>query len=879
MKLDTANPDAGIDPFIQQVQLALEHFNDPRWLADESPLAAPYLMAGFVVSKEDRDFGMACVQALQRQISLAVENIAVKDASFDPAILLRRTYLQPKPYLKREGVAVDLGLSRATYFRYRAESVRLLALELLTTLKPSLRSEQPLFLDDAAILPSRVRVAEAVLADLSAGRSAHLTGGAGMGKTSVAGWVTQRWAVRPVFWFTFRPGTADSLQTLIFALGQYLHRHKQPALWAQLLSQTVRVTSDLALGFIREGLTKMGADRPLLCFDNLDVFSAEPQAPSTQSGDVLGFISALAADPAGAALLLVGRRPMATTNATHHLGPVSYEETAALLSRSGMVAERGDIQRFIQTGGSSPLMLGLLAASAGRAAPGMGSLRSPLAGLSPELLVDRLLRDLAPDELDALEQLSIFNSIAPADVFPAHAEAIHTLVERGIALLDGAGGAGLPRVLQDMVRAKLGPEQRQRLNLIAGDALLERGQITAAAQHYLLAGRADVAVWVWHNQRAQEIAAGQAETALAMFRTIKPESLSNEDDRRALALVLAELHMNAGDAERGLSDIQQAKWPSAGMATYRAERLQGDLLTRMGQMDQAVETFRAGLNTLNSLPDVLVAGTRSRAGRVQLFYGRRFEDARREAMTAQAVLSNLLGEIEDETGSPARAREHFLVALEHARAAGAAQEIAVALQNLGLHEARLEQLDDALEHFGEAITHFEEAGNIVCSVGTKTNISYAYLCARQYQKAVLPSSEAMAYFERVRHPYWLALNAANLAEAHVNLGNLREAEQFVWQTLKLEEVSSRPYALTTLGQIYRLRHQYEEAERNGRLAIEMAEANSDRWAEGAAWRVLGETYASQSKTDDAASCAEIAIGIFRSLGAENEARRTREPHF
>lgn len=193
-----------------------------------------------------------------------------------------------------------------------------------------------------------------------------------MGKTSVAGWVTQRWAVRPVFWFTFRPGTADSLQTLIFALGQYLHRHKQPALWAQLLSQTVRVTSDLALGFIREGLTKMGADRPLLCFDNLDVFSAEPQAPSTQSGDVLGFISALAADPAGAALLLVGRRPMATTNATHHLGPVSYEETAALLSRSGMVAERGDIQRFIQTGGSSPLMLGLLAASAGRAAPGDG---------------------------------------------------------------------------------------------------------------------------------------------------------------------------------------------------------------------------------------------------------------------------------------------------------------------------------------------------------------------------------------------------------------------------------------------------------------------------------------------------------------------------
>lgn len=872
---DRLDAESGLEPFVHQVESALEHFSDVAWLAATSPLAAPYLMSAFVASREDDDFGLACARALQRQIAAAVDRLRPDDAGFDIQALLRKTYLQRNPARKREGVAVDLGMSRATYFRYRSEAVRQLAGELLGVLRPSLRPEQPPLIDPAALLPSRARLAEALLAELQAGRSAHLAGGAGMGKSTVAGWVARAWPVQPVFWFAFKPTVADTVQPLVFALAQFLYRHRQPALWAQLMSGAVRVSGDLALGMLRDGLARLRADPPLLCFDNLDAFGPDAPDPSARSGAVFDFLAALTADRSGAGVLLIGRRVMVQTDGAHHLGPVSREEATALLARSGAATERGDVQRLIRAGGASPLLLNLVATVGRAGAGGEGFLHMPLSGVSIDLLADRLFRDLAADELEALRLLSVFNAPAPADALAERGEAVATLVSRGIALPDAAGGVALPRALQDVVRARLAADERTRLHLVAGDALRQRGQATAAAYHFIQAGRPDMAVWVWYAQRQVEIQGGQAETALSLFRGVAKDALPTDEDRRALALVRAELHARVGDADQGLSDLGATAWPPATPAAHVAERLRGDLQARLGQVDQAVTHYRRSLDSLQAMPGAVAAAIRTRVGRIQLVYGRRFGEARREALAAQAALSNLLGEIEDESGRPRQAREHFLAALASAREAGAAQDVAVALQNLGLHEARLEQLDAALGHFAEAADQFSQAGNVICSVGTKTNVSFAYLCARRFEDAIPPAAEALAYFDRVRHPYWAALNAANLAEAQVNLDRQVDAERFAWRALGFEEPTSRPYALGVLGQLHRARGQYAEAERAYRDAIDAAEANGDRWAEGALWRGMGEAYADQGRRDDALACFEVAISVFEALGADNEVARLR----
>jgi uncharacterized protein HemY len=122
--------------------------------------------------------------------------------------------------------------------------------------------------------------------------------------------------------------------------------------------------------------------------------------------------------------------------------------------------------------------------------------------------------------------------------------------------------------------------------------------------------------------------------------------------------------------------------------------------------------------------------------------------------------------------------------------------------------------------------------------------------------------------------FWIALNASNLAEAHVELGNLAEAERFAQLVMAEEEPHSHPYALFTLGRIRQGQGRDEEAAAVFHQACHLAEMNEDRYLLAYCWEEIGKL---QRAANDPAATAALARAaeLFQDLHIEDKAAALR----
>lgn len=193
---------------------------------------------------------------------------------------------------------------------------------------------------------------------------------------------------------------------------------------------------------------------------------------------------------------------------------------------------------------------------------------------------------------------------------------------------------------------------------------------------------------------------------------------------------------------------------------------------------------------------------------------------------------------------------------------------------LGSLGARLSDADTAATHLEAARAGYLRIGDVVRAERTRSNLAAMYLHTAQYQQAVAEAERALDFFERMRQPHWVALNAVNAAEAHLYLGELDAAEQLAWRALREEEAGLRSYALYTLAQAARERGRPADAERYGREAVQAAQETQDKWAEAPAWRALGQ--ALRAKGDEAAALAafDTALALYAEMRLPHEVQRT-----
>jgi tetratricopeptide (TPR) repeat protein len=866
----------------QCVQTALKHYADAEWLGDHSPLAQPYFLgmhSSTMPSAAQRG------QALQQAIAEAWETLwggalpadeqTLLDQFYDSirksgkgsqyfALALELRYLrrvvQPqKPCLVWENY---LKVSKAQYHRDLSEAVRKLGENLLRGVHSGLHIERPM---SPAALYGRQTNLDELFAILSLGKSVNLCGMSGMGKTSLAAAICQRWPDGSFFWYTVRPRLNDRLDGFLFVFAYFLHQHGASGLWQQILAdhgeiKNLEMAESLAMHAVRQL-----DPPPLLVIDDADLLRPVTfEAQNQEYARFLGFLKSLRKN---ATVLFVGQR--VTLTDTHHieLGGITLAALLEWLRALKIDHQPNDLQDLLNYTSGAPRLLTLCLALIQNGMP-VNAITAQLKN-NPGVgaLMSRLINQIDEVERQVFAELAIFRQSAPVDAWQERQPALKSLAERGLVQVDLLGGVSLFPVWSDLALAELSPETKATLHGWAARARLARGEYTEAAYHYWQAGYPETAIQIWYPNREHAIASGQASSARIIFNAFAAHRLP-QAEQRALALIRADLARLNGDFEKGLRDLGDLHWP-ASRASSEAHKLRGIFLRSLGDNFGALREYQAGLDDLAAL-------TRQQ---VVLLTGRsaRFKDegdysqAWKEIKHARYLIDSFQGNIFNRQGQYAQAKECYLRALELARELDNKIYLAQTHASIGTIIAQRKP-EEAYPHLRLALETLEKIGDQVQAQLVRNNMAVAMIHAGRYHEALPLAQSVVDFALSIRHRANTADAAVNLSEIFFNLGNFDEAVHWAKVSIAQEQTVVIPYALNMIGLVDNARKDFAHAETCFRSIIQ--EETSEPYIVACAWRGLGETYKLQGQTDLAREAFHKAIALFEQQNMQNEVDKT-----
>ncbi len=908
--------------FFDQLKLALEFHDDPAVLAAHSPLATPYFLnsayhaqaADKAPSNAPVDWGrLLCEEIARATAQLWGGAIPTTQASLMQGVaqalneggnaggqrgssacydflMLELNYfkqiVRPRPRNQAEIYNDVLHISRATHDRHLREAVERLGEALLQRLRPTVRLESPTL---RSALIGRTGLRTQALRALEQGQSVALVGVGGVGKTTLGTWLANRWARDNAFWFTVRPHFNDRLPSLLFALGYFLHQQGASSLWLQLVADGGKVhDANLALGLALADVEALPS-APLLCIDEIDLLRADdPEREQPHHAQMLDFVRGLRGH---APLLLMGQRAPLQTEVTLSLDRLSTEEMAQWLAHEQIAHAPEDLTKLAHYTDGNPRLLTLCLAlhqTLGQPPLPETLLRLPQ---SPTLapIWDRVRKRLAPSQRQLLHALSVFRDVVPRDAWLAvpllnraeldgaetdessPVDPIADLVRHHLVQQDGAGAVALLPTLRTLLYEDLSVERREALHLNAARICAIRGEITEATYHLWRGGKAEQAVKFWFPQRQREIERGFATGALDIFAQISSNGLKPVQQRQ-LALLRAELYDFTGEPEKLVDNLASVEWPQDAVESIDAMYLWGIGLHLQGETSRAQERLNRGINIVSHLFNKY-AQLHVRRGAIYM-HEREMKDAWREASLARYHAEHLQGAIQDQLGNYSTAHAHHEKALNLAEDLGDRQAVARAQYYTGNAATRQQDFPTAFTYFDLAIQNYIAVGNRTQEMYVRSNMAACHILAEEYHSAIEQAQQAFIFYKRSNAPYWIALNTSNLAEAHFELGNFTDAEDYAFKTIQQEETDTFAYGLWILGRVRHAQGNPDAAKELLTQAIQIAEKNEDRWQVAYSRRTLGEVYAAAGDFDAAQRELSAALALFRQMEIAAEAEKT-----
>lgn len=879
-----AHQSAAIDrAFTKVVEEALKHIHDPRWLGEHSPLASAYMLSGRLPApQDDVDLraptarGRLLQQIMRATIDACTQRADQWDERWGPILELR--YLRERP-LSEVQIQEQLALGNTTYHTHRNRALDHLAQQLIHRFRPALRLETPIA---PTTLLGRVQESQHCLALLHQGKTINIVGQGGVGKTALGSSLARRFAPNAHFWLTIRPGLNDRLSTVLFALAWFLHGQGASALWSQLVSNRGEV-KEQALDLLRSDLAAVSDKLIVLCFDEVDLMRPAEVEAHTELVPLLESLQGLAP------LILMGQKSLIQPDYTVNLTGLAAPSAAQLLRNAGFQLERDDVERIHAYTQGNPRLLELVAAlyqSQTRPESPTVALQIPLisdllktlaATPSLEHLLRRIWHHLSIPEMALIELLAIMEDPAPQDAWTTAEEkaALTQLLAWRLVQPDQRGGITLLPAYRDAIRQWLSGTERERLHLAAGQIRLHYGQHTAAAQHFAAGGEAQLAFQLWEMHREVEIDQGQAGAALSLLQSISDRALSVRE-RETMKFRRAELRKLLGDYAAAQRELQTAFWRIPFLKA-QAQRLQGDIAELRGEIALAVTAYQAAEETIEGMLRQSAGLHRARG---YLYAGQRdFTQAQRavwrirhDAATLQGVIFDWLGE------DSGLIQQEYETALALAQQAGYAYGVANAHLNLGRICGWTGRLSQAKEHLAQAIGYFEMTGNLSKLASAKSNLAVAYSLAEEHEQAIRAATVSLTLFEQVGEDFGIAAGAQILAESHLALGQLDQAESFANRVLQQENANTMPDGLRVLGEIKCQQGHLTDADSLIRRSIELCQENDDKVLEAYAWRALGVVVATGGNAAQARTCFLQAEALFTEARLPNEVAKTQNAY-
>jgi tetratricopeptide (TPR) repeat protein len=148
---------------------------------------------------------------------------------------------------------------------------------------------------------------------------------------------------------------------------------------------------------------------------------------------------------------------------------------------------------------------------------------------------------------------------------------------------------------------------------------------------------------------------------------------------------------------------------------------------------------------------------------------------------------------------------------------------------LGVLAAHQDDEESAIRYHQQALLFYEQIGDRVGAEEVRSNLAGVYVQFKAFADALAPAQKALSFFSARQNTFWIAQNTSNLATIHFELGDFEQAQQYAERTLAQEEPQSYPYALFTLGQIYRAQARLDDAKAHFMRVRQIAQQTEDNF--------------------------------------------------
>ncbi len=157
----------------------------------------------------------------------------------------------------------------------------------------------------------------------------------------------------------------------------------------------------------------------------------------------------------------------------------------------------------------------------------------------------------------------------------------------------------------------------------------------------------------------------------------------------------------------------------------------------------------------------------------------------------QAKALQGIGIVYDQTGESEKAFSHLQDALNLYKESGNQKQIARVYVSIGIHYSKLGETDKALEYYEKALAIQNDLDDPVGLSATMSNIATVYQKRSEYDKAIELYKRVLNLKTNVEiSTRAKAIAQNNLGECYLKTGNLRQAEQYLTESLKATELIS-----------------------------------------------------------------------------------------
>lgn len=887
----------------RQVELALEHFDDQLWLEQNSDLVSPYFLGGDII--RDRKLANGADgrgRALQEFLRKAIKRHFTDQSNGSLGEFVNLIYLNRPEGLKLIEAAKKIGWAESTYAKKRKQVFHTLTEAIQQDARERLQRANTWATTNnvtRAQFVGREHALKLALNAIAERKTVGIQGIGGIGKTSLGHALAQCYGRsapqrHPIFWHTFRAGLNDTLQSLMFSVGMFLHELGESSIWLHFCHARrrqfnpeqpdyVEMGTMLALEMLQMALARLSDNdiEPMFVLDEVDIL--QPSNPV--HAVLLALIDGLCGETQTALnsprMVLIGQQILSRHAVSLPLRGLEQTDLATWLRQLDINAGESDIQQLWQLTSGHPLMLNLFVNSLDR----RQSLRPQIVALSESpslaMLWERIRRHLSDAAIEAMQLLAVCHAPVPISnqYFPE--TVCQTLLLKDLVTISLDGRVLLLNpTLRQMLYRRIAEADRPTLHLKAALFYQDMGEYTAAAYQFVEAGRPEMAAHSLIAHKKIEVANGQANTMLALLQRIPQTTLRHETDQQALALLRSELLLYSGEPRQALQSFGTSNYAPSSLANGYAQRLQADTLAMLGRVDEALDQYRKGFDSLFELAGTQMMQISLRRG---ANYWHRLHDLTRaevETRRARCQLEILEGNIRAYAGNNAPAITHYRTAIAYAEELGDEALQAAAHQELAHIAATNLDTQNAIGHYEMCDTLFANTGQSFCQWVTKGNMAYAYLCGQQYPAALPLAEETYTYMKTQNHHrygvFFYAFSAATLAETHYYLNHIEQAERVANEALGLEDEFYSPMAQYVLAYILRDRQQFDLALDYCQQAIITLKdiQHADAWRVLArAYDALGEVQRSAGHAFESKRAFTHALNVYQQLGSKKECAR------